>query len=114
MLYVPIVVRSLAGIVAVNRVELTKAVVRSEPAKRTTDDPLMKFVPLTVSVSPADATTALVGLMLVVVGARLLTVNGALSSGAGCGWLVLSEEFLVAVITTPASAFEYVTPLIVT
>src|ERR1035437_2072962 len=75
ILNVPPTVRSLAGIVAVNRVALTKVVVRAEPAKFTTD-PDTKLVPLTVMMNCASPTFLLVGEMLVVVGTRLLTVKG--------------------------------------
>lgn len=74
MLNVPAVVRSLAGMEAVTCVELTKVVVRAEPAKFTTEL-LMKFVPFTVKVKAASPTFLLVGKMLVVVGRGLLTVN---------------------------------------
>jgi energy-converting hydrogenase Eha subunit G len=69
ILLAPAVVRSLAGIVPVSWVELTKAVVLSAPSRRTTDAPLTKFVPLTVKVKPASPTVLVVGEMLVVVGA---------------------------------------------
>jgi len=59
---------------AVTCVELTKVVVRADPAKFTTEL-LTKFVPLTVSVNAASPTFTLEGEMLVVVGAGLLTVS---------------------------------------
>src|SRR6266699_156094 len=74
MLNVPAVVRSLARIVAVTCVELTKLVVRFEPANCTTDVDT-KFVPFTVSVNVAP-TILFVGEMLVVVGRGLITVKG--------------------------------------
>ncbi len=74
MLDVPAVVRSLAGMEAVSCVELIKVVVRAEPPKFTTEF-VTKFVPLTVSVKTPSPTFLLVGEMLVVVGAGLLTVN---------------------------------------
>src|SRR5438876_1986368 len=74
MLKVPAVVRSLAGMEAVSWVLLANAVVRAEPAKFTTEF-VTKFVPLTVSVKAPSPTFLLVGEMLVVVGAGLLTVN---------------------------------------
>src|SRR6266568_5014534 len=73
MLNVPAVVRSLARIVAVTCVELTKLVVRFEPANCTTDVDT-KFVPFTVSVNVAP-TILFVGEMLVVVGRGLITVK---------------------------------------
>ena len=74
MLNVPAVVRSLARIVAVTCVELTKVVVRFEPANCTTDVDT-KFVPFTVSVNAVAPTILFVGEMLVVVGRGLFTVR---------------------------------------
>src|SRR5438876_10844809 len=74
MLNVPAVVRSLARIVAVTCVELTKVVVRFEPANCTTDVDT-KFVPFTVSVNAVAPTILFVGEMLVVVGRGLFTVK---------------------------------------
>src|SRR5438552_3001033 len=74
MLDVPAVVRSLAGMEAVSCVELIEVVVRAEPPKFTTEF-VTKLVPLTVSVKTPSPTFLLVGEMLVVVGAGLLTVN---------------------------------------
>lgn len=66
--------RSLARMVAVSFVELTKVVERLTPFTRTTDVGT-KFVPVTVRVSAAPAAVAVVGLMLVSVGTGLLTLN---------------------------------------
>src|SRR5207248_2550237 len=74
MLNVPAVARSVTGIEAVSCVALMKVVVRAEPPKFTTEF-VTKFVPLTVSVKTPSPTFLLVGEMLVVVGAGLLTVN---------------------------------------
>jgi hypothetical protein len=74
ILNVPAVVRSLAGIVAVNLMLLTNVVVRADPAKLTTDVET-KFVPFTVSVRVAAPAVALTGEMLVVVGTGLFTVR---------------------------------------
>ena len=77
ILNVPAVVKSLAGMMAVNCLLLTKDVVRSEPLNRTTD-PDTKFVPLTIIANSASFTVLLVGEMLLKVGAGLfakLTVN---------------------------------------
>jgi hypothetical protein len=74
ILNVPAVVRSLAGIVAVNLMLLTNVVVRADPAKLTTDAET-KFVPFTVSVRVAAPAVALTGEMLVVVGTGLFTVK---------------------------------------
>jgi hypothetical protein len=92
---------------------LTNDVVRGEPSKSTTEEEL-KFVPFTVSVNEAEFCALVLGEMLVVVGTGLLTVNGALSPGAGIGCDVEPLGLRLAVMTTPVSAFEYVTPLIVT
>ena len=72
MLRVPAVVRSEAGIVAVTCVLLTNVVVRFDPPTRTTESG-RKFVPLTVRVNEASPTVLVVGRMLVVVEAGLLT-----------------------------------------
>jgi len=74
MLNVPPVVRSLAGIAAVNCVALPKVVVRAEPLKFTTDVET-KLVPFTVSTNAASPTFLLAGAMLVVVGTKLFTVK---------------------------------------
>jgi hypothetical protein len=74
MLNVPPVVRSLAGIAAVNCVALPKVVVRAEPLKFTTDVET-KLVPFTVSVNAASPTFLLAGATLVVVGSKLFTVK---------------------------------------
>jgi hypothetical protein len=71
---VPALAMSLAEIVAASCVLLTQVVVRSAPFHRTTD-PLMKFVPVAVSVNPAPPATALLGDSALSVGARLLIVN---------------------------------------
>jgi hypothetical protein len=73
MLKVPAVVRSLAGIDAVNCVELTNVVVVAEPLNCTTEL-LLKLVPFTVRVNVAEPTFLLVGEMLVVVGTGLLAM----------------------------------------
>jgi hypothetical protein len=67
MLKVPTVVKSLAGIDAVNCVEFTNVVVLGEPLNCTTEADT-KFVPFTVIVNSADPAVLLVGEMLVVVG----------------------------------------------
>src|SRR6185436_8560306 len=54
--------RSLAKIVAVNWLLLTKVVCRSSPFHRMTDAET-KFPPLTVSMNPAEPTTAPCGLI---------------------------------------------------
>src|SRR2546426_12088680 len=74
ILNVPAVARSVAGIAAVSCVALTKVVVRAEPLKFTVELET-KFVPFTVSVKAASAADLLIGEMLVVVGAGLLTVR---------------------------------------
>lgn len=66
--------RSLAGIVAVTCVALTKVVARFEPFHCTMEFET-KFVPVAVNVNAAPAAVALEGEMLVSVGAGLLTVN---------------------------------------
>src|SRR5712691_4962441 len=64
---VPIVAMSPLGIDAVNRADETNIVVRLAPFHRTTD-PLMKFVPFTVSVNAAPPAGADVGFSPVVIG----------------------------------------------
>src|SRR5438105_302188 len=71
----PKVVRSLAGIAAWSCVALTNVVVRFEPLNRTTESPETNPVPFTVSVNVALPCAALVGVMLVVVGAGLDSVK---------------------------------------
>ena len=71
---VPAVVKSLAGMVAVSRVLLTKVVVRFDPLKLTTDADT-KFVPFTVIVKLASPTILLAGEIFVVVGTGLFTVK---------------------------------------
>src|SRR2546426_39613 len=66
--------RSAAGIAAVSWVALTKAVVRAAPFQRTVE-PLVKPVPLTVSVKAAPPTAALVGTSPVIAGTGLSTGN---------------------------------------
>jgi hypothetical protein len=73
-LNMPPVVRSVAGMAALNCVALVKVVVRAEPLKFTTDVET-KFVPLTVSVNAASPTFLLVGAIVVVVGTKLFTVK---------------------------------------
>lgn len=58
---------SLAGIATVNCVALTKVVVRALPFHCTVE-PLMKFVPLTVSVKPVPPAVTAFGLKPVIVG----------------------------------------------
>jgi hypothetical protein len=65
---------SEAGIAAVNWVEETNVVVRSEPFHLTTD-PEMKLVPLTVNVKADPPAVAEEGLRFVVVGKGLLIVK---------------------------------------
>src|SRR5688572_25441666 len=71
---VPVDETSDVEMLAVTCVEFTKVVARSLPFQRTTELDT-KFVPLTVKVKADEPTTALSGLMLVVVGTRLLTVR---------------------------------------
>src|SRR6266404_29508 len=66
--------RSVDGIAAVSWVALTNVVVRAAPFHCTVL-PLMKPVPVTVSVNAAPLTSALLGLRPVSVGAGLFTVN---------------------------------------
>ena len=68
MLKLPVEVRSLAGILAFKCVPSTKVVVRGEPAKFTPEF-RTKLVPTTDIVKPAPPAVALVGEMLVMVGA---------------------------------------------
>src|SRR3989454_551024 len=68
------VAMSAAAIAAVNWVALTKVVVRAAPFQRTVE-PLVKPVPLTVSVKAAPPTCALVGDRLETVGTGLLIEN---------------------------------------
>ena len=62
---------SAARSVAVNRVALTKVVVRSVPFQRTCE-PVIKFEPLTVSAKPAPPAVALAGASKDKAGAGLL------------------------------------------
>ena len=69
------VVKSLAGMRAVNRVLLTKLVVRPEPVHCTTE-PRAKFEPITVSVKPEAPTRMLDGESSELsVGTRLVTAG---------------------------------------
>jgi hypothetical protein len=70
----PAVVRSLAGMVAVSWVALTKVVVSAVPLKLIVE-PLTKSEPVAVIVVSGSPAVAVVGLMLSSVGARLLTVR---------------------------------------
>ena len=70
-LAVPGLAVSAAEISAVNPVLLIKVVDRLDPFHLTTD-PLMKFVPFTVSVKPVPPAVADVGLILDIVGAGLV------------------------------------------
>src|SRR5258706_2351549 len=71
---VPELAMSKARMEAVNPVPLTNVVVRFEPFQRTTD-PFTKFAPFTVSVKAAPPAVAVLGLILVSVGRRLLIVR---------------------------------------
>src|SRR5262245_55415112 len=75
-LAVPADATSVAGIVAVNCVALTKIVVRVLPFHRTLE-PLTKPVPLTVNVKPALPAMVAFGEIDVIAGAGLLIVNVA-------------------------------------
>lgn len=74
ILNVPAVVKSLAGIMALSCVLLTKVVVRSKPPNLTTD-PDTKLVPVTVKLNAASPAVLLEGEMLDVLGAGLFTTN---------------------------------------
>lgn len=74
ILNVPMVVKSLAGMVAVSSVALTKVVARFESLSLTLDSGT-KFAPLTVIVNSASPTVLFDGEMLAVVGAGLFTVK---------------------------------------
>src|SRR5260370_18902965 len=73
-LKVPAVAMSEAGMAAVSCVALTNIVARALPLKLTVE-PLTKFVPFTVKVKAAAHAVALVGEMLVIVGAGVWTVS---------------------------------------
>ena len=73
-LKVPALAMSEARMAAVSCVELTKVVARLLPLKLTAA-PLTKFVPFTVKVKPTPPAMALVGEMLVIVGAGVCTVS---------------------------------------
>ena len=73
-LKVPAFEMSVALIVAVSLVELTKEVVRADPAQSTVDV-FTKLVPVTVSVKPAPPAVALLGDSDVIVGLGLFTVK---------------------------------------
>jgi hypothetical protein len=64
----PAAAMSEARMAALSCVALTKVVVRAFPLKLTVE-PLTKFVPFTVNVNPGPPAIALVGEMLVIVGA---------------------------------------------
>ena len=70
----PTVKRSVANIEAVTFVALTKVVLLAVPLKFTTE-PFTKLLPFTVSVKPAPLTAALVGEIVVMVGAGLLLLT---------------------------------------
>ena len=69
---VPAAAMSLAGMAAASPVEDTYDVVRSAPFHLTTE-PVMKLLPVTVSVNPAPPAVIDVGLMPVVAGTGLLS-----------------------------------------
>ncbi len=71
---VPEVVRSFVRIEAVNCVELTNTVVRSDPLNLTTEFE-MKFEPLTVNVKPDELITTVLGEILVTAGTGLRVVT---------------------------------------
>src|SRR5271163_2900430 len=75
---VPAVAMSPAGTAAVNCVPLTNVVVSPVPFHCTTETPLTKFVPVTVSVKPAPPAVAEVGKIVASVGAGFgpVMVNG--------------------------------------
>ncbi len=73
-LKLPAVAMSEARMAAVSCVALTVVVVRALPLKLTVE-PLTKFVPFTVKVNPAPPAMALVGEMLLIVGAGVWTVS---------------------------------------
>jgi len=73
-LNVPALAMSVALIVAVSFVELTKTVVRADPAQSTVDV-FTKLVPVTVSVNPAAPAVALLGDRDVIAGLGLFTVK---------------------------------------
>ena len=83
------VTRSLAGMVAVSRVPLTKVVVRSAPFHRTTDEP-DRLLPLTVSMNAAPPAAPLLG-------------ERAPSVGAGSEFETVTET-AVLVVTFPAAS----------
>lgn len=71
---VPVVVRSLARMLAVSCVLFTYVVIRALPFQLTVA-PETKFEPVTVSVKPVESTRANVGLIDVSVGIGLSIVN---------------------------------------
>ena len=74
-LKLPAVAMSEARLAAVSCVALTKVVVRAFPLNLTVE-PLTKFVPITVKVRPVPPAMALVGEMLVMVGAGEQDLGG--------------------------------------
>lgn len=85
-----------AGIAAVNCVLLTKLVVRLAPLTRTTE-PLMKLLPLTVSVNPALPASALLGEMVAKDGTGLTTASVTAEDvpPPGAALLTVMERFPV-------------------
>lgn len=101
---VPAVAMSAAVICAVNWVALTNVVTRSAPSKRTIE-PLLKFVPSTVSVNAAPPIVCVAGVMVVMVGTGLLTVKSIAAEvpppGAGLNTVMAfgpADEISAAVI----------------
>jgi hypothetical protein len=101
---------SLAGIVAVNWVALTKVVVRADPLKFTTDVDT-KLVPLTVMVNNASPTILLLGVMLVVVGVGLLMAMFCVTCGAA--FQLVLPAWLAAMVQVPAVTIVTVVPAMV-
>jgi len=92
--------RSDPGIAAVSWVLLTKVVARFEPLTRTTD-PLMKLLPVTVSVNPGSPAVALLGEMLDKDGAGLLTASVSADEVPPPG-----APFLTAIESVPGEAMS--------
>jgi len=110
---VPAVATSLAGMVAVSTVLETKVVGRSLPFQRTTA-PLTKFVPVMVRVNPPLPATAVDGLIVVIVGNRLVMVKVAVLDVPPPGAGLKAVTFAVPAVATSLAGMVAVSTVLET
>ena len=109
---VPNTSKSLAGIEAVNCVELMKVVVLSEPLNRTVDFPLINSLPFTVSVNAGSPALFDAGLMLVVAGAAVIPIRLFVSDTVQRERSLIPAILIVrkVVLTVPPRLFHDIPP----